>query len=77
MNKQKSYVTHIIQQEVKVLSPKDYDGYEQNQPSSKWEFIEYAGKKDKDGKPIRAWIPQYSLDSDKIKDFSKVKIVER
>jgi len=69
-------LTHIQQSEVKVLSAKDFDGYDYNRPSDKWELVEYVDVKDKDGKPLRSWVAGYSLKYPKFNDHSKLTIVE-
>jgi len=72
----KAIMTTISQYEVKILSAKDRDDYESNRPGKKWELVEYIGSKDKDGKPVRAWAPNYQLIYAKFSDHSKLKIKE-
>lgn len=72
----KKYITKITQDEVKILTAKDYDGYKPKSPGRGWVLVQYInlfelGSK----KPIRCWTPDYTLQYEKISDFSKVKII--
>lgn len=74
--KKEIYRTTILQYKVRILGPKDFDGYEKNRPSPKWELIEYIDFKDKNGL-LREWTPTYTLQNGKIYDYSLVKIVNK
>lgn len=69
-------LTSIVQHEVKILSAKDFDGYDYNKPGPQWELIEYIDFKDKDGKPLRSWVSKHSLIYPEFKDKSKLTITE-
>jgi hypothetical protein len=72
-----AYITHIYQNRVRILGPKDFDGYERNRPGPRWELIEYTTEKDDNGNLIRVWTPEYTLQYGKINDYSLVKIVNK
>ena len=72
-----TYFTEINQRKVRVLDPEDWDGSEYNRPSDKWELIEYIGIKGKDGKPIRGWVPNYTLVWPRFPDQSILIIEEK
>ena len=69
-------LTNISQAEVKILTAKDYDGYEANRPGPQWELVEYKDIKDRDGKPLRVWAGKHTLRYPKFTDMSKLTIVE-
>jgi len=72
-NTPKKYVTSISQREVKILPmPEDsiMDG-------KKWTLVEYISVKDKNGKPLTVYAPNYTLEYEFIPDYSQVKVVKR
>lgn len=70
-------VTRISQDEARILTRDDFDGYDQNCPGDKWELVEYIHLTRRDGKPLRRWVPNYTLQYDKVFDCSKVEIVAK
>lgn len=70
------FLTAIHQHEVKILTAKDFEGYDYNKPGPDWELVEYKDFKDKDGKPLRTWTSKRSLSYPEFRDKSKLTIVE-
>jgi hypothetical protein len=76
MSKNAHILTRIVQAEVRILSDKDFEGYDYNKPSvGRWELIEYINSRGEDGKPIRMWQPvyEYTFNTPKIDNHNKVK----
>lgn len=59
--------THIMQQDVEIVSEGEWDGYERNRPGKDWSLIRLSN-----GSMV--WVANYSLTTPKISDFSKVRI---
>jgi hypothetical protein len=61
--------TQIIQTEVKILEPNDWEGYDYNNPGDKWELVELP-----DGTRMWCGVYPYTFTTPKIEDYSKVGI---
>lgn len=75
----KAIVTTIIQDEAIILTRDDFEPerYDEMFISDKWVLVEYTHLKATDEKPLRTFVPNYSLQYDRIPDHSKVEIVPR